>query len=46
MPLVGTGKNAKHFPYTKDGEEAAEKFAKKSGKPLTKMDPKKAAKKK
>jgi hypothetical protein len=35
MPTVGSGKSKMTFPYTKHGEEAAEKAAKKSGKKLT-----------
>ena len=44
MPKVGSGKRAKHFPYTKAGEEAAEEYAKKTGKKKTTK--KKPAKKK
>lgn len=32
MPTVGTGKNAKHFPYTAAGRAAAKKEAAKTGK--------------
>lgn len=31
IPLV----NGKHFPYTKSGKQAAERYAKKTGKKLT-----------
>lgn len=34
MPTVGTGKNAKQFPYTTKGEQAAKKMAKKTGKTM------------
>lgn len=36
MPKVGSGKNAKHFAYTKAGYKAAAKEAKKTGKPISK----------
>ena len=35
MPTVGTGKNAKHFAYTKAGEKAAASYARKTGKKMT-----------
>ena len=35
MPKVGTGKKAKHFPYTEKGEKEAKMYAKKSGKKMT-----------
>jgi|TARA_R100000789_G_scaffold90192_1_gene87609 hypothetical protein len=36
MPTVGKGKKKKKFPYTKKGEEAATKYAKKTGKKIKK----------
>lgn len=43
MPTVGTGKQAKEFPYTPAGIAAAKKEAKRTGQPL-KMDQSKMAK--
>lgn len=37
MPTVGTGKNAKRFPYTPKGEAAARKEAKATGQPMQTM---------
>ena len=34
MPQVGTGKNAKHYPYTPAGMSSARKAAKQSGMPM------------
>jgi hypothetical protein len=34
MPEAGTGKNKKHFPYTKKGYQAAAKHAAKTNTPL------------
>jgi len=34
MPKVGTGKDAKHFPYTKQGKEDAKKEARRTGKSM------------
>ena len=31
MPKVGTGKDAKHFPYTKKGVKEAKRMAKEKG---------------
>ena len=47
MPKVGSGNNAKHFPYTPGGMMAAEYMAKKTGMPVKKAVPakKKAGKK-
>lgn len=36
MPKVGSGKGAKDFPYTAKGAKAAKKYAKKTGKKVTK----------
>lgn len=44
MPMIGKGKNAMHFPYTKKGMATAKKAAKKMGKPMKMM--KKTKKKK
>lgn len=41
MPTVGKGKRAKKFPYTSQGEAAAEAYAKKSGTPMKKKPAKK-----
>jgi hypothetical protein len=37
MPKVGTGKSAKHFPYTKAGRKAAQAYARRTGEKLTVM---------
>ena len=41
MPKVGSGKTAKHYSYTTAGRAAAEKEAKRTGKPVTARKPKK-----
>ena len=40
MPKVGAGRSAVHFPYTPKGKKAAEKLAKKTGKPVKNAKPK------
>ena len=34
MPKVGTGKNARHYPYTPAGERAARQDASRTGQPM------------
>tara|TARA_R100000656_G_scaffold104517_1_gene76701 strand:- start:358 stop:480 length:123 start_codon:yes stop_codon:yes gene_type:complete len=36
MPTVGSGKKKKKFKYTKSGQKAAKKYAKKTGKKIKK----------
>lgn len=39
MPTVGTGKNAKYFPYTPKGEAAAKKAQAATGMPMMSKSP-------